>query len=150
MQVSIIYDLHAMCMQGELELIKIRILPQNINQPDIHGRTPLMHAVLGGHIEVARYLLSHQADLNRRDLQGWSALMWASYYGKSELVTLLLQSKASVILKNKKGMTALQLAQLKGHKDIAETLNNKKSFQLTDQMQSWMYYLLSPRKTKNQ
>jgi ankyrin repeat protein len=148
-QVSIIYDLHAMCLQGELDLIKVRILPRNINQADQLGRTPLMCAVLAGHAEVTGFLISQKADLNLRDRQGWSALMWASYYGKQNLVQELVRAGASTILKNKKGMTALQLAQLKGHKGIAEFLNQKKSFHLTDQMQSWMYYLLSPNRTKN-
>jgi len=148
-QVSIIYDLHAMCLQGELDLIKARILPRSINQVDKLGRTPLMCAVLAGHVEVTAFLISQKADLNLRDRQGWSALMWASYYGKQELVQALVQAGACTILKNKKNMTALQLAQLKGHKGIAEFLNKNKSFHLTDQMQSWMYYLLSPNRTKN-
>ena len=150
MQVSIIYDLHAMCLQGELDLIKVRILPRNINQADKLGRTPLMCAVLAGHTDITGFLISQKADLNLRDRQGWSALMWASYYGKLDLVQELVRAGACTILKNKKGMTALQLAQLKGHKRIAEFLNKNKSFHLTDQMQSWMYYLLSPKKTNSQ
>ncbi len=149
MQVNITYDLHAMCMKGELDLIKVRILPRNINQPDAQGRTPLMCAVLGGHIEIARYLITEKADVNRRDQKGWTALMWASYYQKKELLMILLEAGASTILKNNNAMTALQLAQLKGHRDIAVMLNKNKSFRRSDQMQSWMYYLLSPRKSKN-
>lgn len=150
MQVNIIYDLHAMCLQGDLELIKIRILPRNINLPDKHGRTPLICAIRGHHLEVANYLLSQNADPNLRDQQGWSALMWASYQGQSAMVELLVQFKAATCLRNKQGMTALQLAQLKGHREIAQRLNKNKSFHISDQMQSWMYYLLGPRNTKNQ
>lgn len=148
MEMGIVYDLHALCVSGDLASIKIRILPRNINQKDAQGRTPLMSSLLGDQIDVGRYLLENKADINKRDHNGWTALMYATFYQKTDWVKLLLEFKASTILKNSSHMTALQLAQLKGNKKIAEMLDSHKPFRISDQVQSLMYYLITPKKNK--
>ena len=146
METGVVYDLHAMCLTGDLESIKIRIQPRNINQQDSKGRTPLISALLGEHLAIGKYLIEHKADVNKRDHDGWSALMYASYHNQIDWIELLLQNKANTNLKNSSGMKALHLAQLKGHKGIAEILNTQKPFRFSDQMHCWLHYLINTNK----
>ncbi|KAK4139191.1 uncharacterized protein C8A04DRAFT_16079, partial [Dichotomopilus funicola] len=45
-----------------------------IEAPDVDGTTPLMTAVLAGHLEITRFLLQNGASVLVRDLRGRDAL----------------------------------------------------------------------------
>ncbi|XP_041095297.1 ankyrin repeat domain-containing protein 13D-like [Polyodon spathula] len=58
---------------------------------DPRGRSPLQLAVCLGHLESARVLLRHGADLSRESQHGWTVLQEAVSTGDPELVQLVLQ-----------------------------------------------------------
>lgn len=77
----------------------------------ISGRTALMLAILKGHVEVAKAIISDpRTDVNLRDDQGFTALMLA-YFLNDKTTTNLLLSHRNIIthLKNKDGFTAKEL-----------------------------------------
>ena len=58
------------------------------------GSTPLYHAVSRGHIDIAKVLLLHKANVNAINNKGWTCLMNAAYFGRDDIVRLLLQHRA--------------------------------------------------------
>ncbi len=58
---------------------------------DLRGRTPLMHAVLVGNLEIVAALRKHNAELAASDICGWSALHFACERGDHVLVQELLR-----------------------------------------------------------
>lgn len=60
----------------------------------ISGRTPLIIAAVGGHIDIARILLARGADPSARDMHGWTALMYAQSLGFTEIEHMLRQAGA--------------------------------------------------------
>jgi len=73
------------------------------------GKTPLMHAVEGGHYLCAKTLLERGANPNARDNSGNTALMVAAGHDDVDMVTLLLKHGAYTYLKNDEGHTASSL-----------------------------------------
>ena len=66
-----------------------------------HSYTALHIACVAGHIDVARVLLEHSADVNLRssgyestDPKGWSPIATARHYRRTECVALLLHHGA--------------------------------------------------------
>lgn len=65
----------------------------DLNELDVDGRTPLMHAVLGNGADgfMVEFLLEHGADPNVHDrLLGWTALHYAVRDQKAAIVAILL------------------------------------------------------------
>uniref|UniRef100_A0A8B9QTM4 Ankyrin repeat domain 13D n=1 Tax=Anas platyrhynchos TaxID=8839 RepID=A0A8B9QTM4_ANAPL len=58
---------------------------------DPRGRTPLELAVSLGHLESARVLLRHNANVGRENANGWTVLQEAVSTGDPEMVQLVLQ-----------------------------------------------------------
>ncbi|XP_062895454.1 ankyrin repeat domain-containing protein 13D-like [Mobula hypostoma] len=63
----------------------------DLEELDPRGRTPLHLAISLGHLESARVLLSHGAEVSAENLRGWTALQEAVSTGDPELVELVLQ-----------------------------------------------------------
>lgn len=61
----------------------------NTEVRDQNGDTPLLLAVRGGHLRLARHLVERGADVNARDSSKLSALSLARQLGHSELAALL-------------------------------------------------------------
>ena len=61
------------------------------------GFTPLMGAVLSGHLDVVKVLVAKGSDVNTRDGAGWSPLMWATAWGEKypDVVEFLKQHGAT-------------------------------------------------------
>ena len=61
--------LHAVCSKGAYELVEELVVRHglDINKVDWFGQTPLTMAVVGGHVEVAAFLLRHP-DFNKMTL----------------------------------------------------------------------------------
>jgi len=92
------------------------------SSPDIwEGSTPLSLAALGGHIEIARFLLENGAPVNPMTNDG-SALLMAAWAGKDEMVKLLLERGADPNLASASGETPLMAAALKGFVPIGQLL----------------------------
>ncbi len=63
----------------------------DLNRPNNNGATPLIIAVLNGHIEIVKILLDLGADANAKDSNGWTAHDLASETGHTDIVKLLKQ-----------------------------------------------------------
>jgi len=79
-----------------------------VNAVDTNGRTPLIEAVFGGHIDTAEELLKRGADVNAQDGDGWTALMEAASKGHADFVGILLAHGADARIRNRNGWTALK------------------------------------------
>ncbi|XP_056384884.1 ankyrin repeat domain-containing protein 13A isoform X1 [Hyla sarda] len=64
---------------------------KDIEELDPRGRTPLHLAVSLGHLESARVLLRHKADVTKENKDGWTVLHEAVSTGDPEMVQLVLQ-----------------------------------------------------------
>jgi len=77
-----------------------------LDRPDVQGRTPLFHAVLGNQPETVTLLLDAGADVNPVDAFGDTPLMMACAKGRGDLAALLLARGADASLRNQEGRTA--------------------------------------------
>jgi ankyrin repeat protein len=89
------------CARGDVEVVK-NLLEQNslpssqaekvnVNVKDYLERTPLQLAVLGGHTEIVKILLQHDARIIERMSDGRTVVHLASQYGFLDILELLLQ-----------------------------------------------------------
>lgn len=76
----------------------LRTLP--LPPPAQFGDTALHEACRWGHLEVARLLIDHNADLAATNQHGWTPMHFAAAYGQLEVVRLLLESGADVSAKD--------------------------------------------------
>ena len=77
--------------RGELQTC-MRLAPRvPLERVDDSSHTPLVWAVVGGHVHVVRWLLSEGVDATRRDSCGYTPLFHAVQHGKDEMVALLGQ-----------------------------------------------------------
>jgi ankyrin repeat protein len=76
----------------------------------VQRRPPLFHAAIGGHLEVAAFLLDHGASPNLQDQFGDTPLMVACAKGYGDVATLLLQRGADPALEDEEGRTARERA----------------------------------------
>lgn len=72
------------------ELLSNAGIARHVSCQDEEEWTPLHHAVDGNHLEAARLLLEHKADVNAVTSNGDSALLLAIRWSFSELALLLL------------------------------------------------------------
>ncbi|KAL3140889.1 hypothetical protein ABBQ32_005422 [Trebouxia sp. C0010 RCD-2024] len=87
------------------------------------GYTPLHYAARGGHVDVAKLLLSKGADPNRTTRAGGAtALHRACYMGHSRMAQLLVRSGASASIPDSDGLTALHKAAQQGHVELLQYL----------------------------
>ncbi|CAO2644301.1 Ankyrin repeat domain-containing protein 13B [Lemmus lemmus] len=87
------YPLHYLVWHNrhrELEK-EVRAGQADIEQLDPRGRTPLHLATTLGHLECARVLLAHGADVGRENRSGWTVLQEAVSTRDLELVQLVLR-----------------------------------------------------------
>ena len=84
--------------------------------------TPLHLSSKEGHMEVARFLVEHDADVAAQDDDGWTPLHLASYRGHLELTRMLMERGADVAAQGNDRRTPLHLASEWGHVDIARML----------------------------
>uniref|UniRef100_A0A5F9D4H3 Ankyrin repeat domain 13B n=1 Tax=Oryctolagus cuniculus TaxID=9986 RepID=A0A5F9D4H3_RABIT len=71
--------------------LHLQLLQVDIEQLDPRGRTPLHLATTLGHLECARVLLAHGADVGRENRSGWTVLQEAVSTRDLELVQLVLR-----------------------------------------------------------
>ncbi len=117
----------------------------DINVKNNYGETALILAMDKGHIKVAKYLITHNANVNATTLHGRNtALIWASRDGRLEIVKMLILKGANVHARNSEGVTAREYATIDGvaksavHKKIIDLLKkNEKTASLDfDKVQS--------------
>ncbi|KAL3473977.1 ankyrin repeat-containing domain protein [Aspergillus californicus] len=84
---------HIAAQKGHERILRV-LLEQgktDLNSTDSDGRTPLFHAVIGGHESVVRLLLSNGARIAHLDCDQRSALHWAAHYKQLEVLRILLE-----------------------------------------------------------
>ena len=71
---------------------------------------PLLAAVEGGHVDVARMLIEHRADLEARYINKDPALVRAAQRGRIEIIAMLIEEGANVNAQDRQGKTPLRSA----------------------------------------
>jgi ankyrin repeat protein len=94
----------------------------NPNSRDDRGRTPLIDAVSGGHLEAVHLLLSSGAEVNARTKAGGTALIEAAARGRLSVTRELVKSGADLNVSQRGWGTALETAERTGHNQIAAML----------------------------
>ena len=112
---------------GKMELINMLVKECGCSPhtKGFHGRTPLHRACEGGHVDVARKLVTeHGADVNARDNYDATPLnLAARFSGKMELINMLVKEcGCSPHTKGLAGRTPLHQACEGGHVDVARKL----------------------------
>jgi len=74
------------------------------------------------HVEVAKLLLEHGADLNAKNKYGWTPLHYAALNGRVDIVATLLEHGADPNVQDKFGRTPLHLAASEGRVDVVRLL----------------------------
>jgi hypothetical protein len=95
-------------------------VPANVR--DANGFTPLMLAVVSGHLPAARALLDRGALANVRTRGGITPVMLAVINEHPQVLTLLLERGADVNAQSGTGWTALTFAAWKGDADLVRML----------------------------
>lgn len=85
----------------------------SVDARDDTRRTPLHRAVRSGHIDVARLLLRHGADVETPNEDGWTALHYASV--RNGTLAFLLDQGANIDVRNRLGWTPLHRAAWYAH-----------------------------------
>ena len=87
------------------------------------GETPLHAATCFGHVQVAKLLIDHGADVKAGDDQmGMTPLHWAASCGHVELADLLVRCGADAQARDKRGLTPIDVALERHHASVAEVL----------------------------
>jgi hypothetical protein len=89
---------------------------------DPDGLSPLHGASIYGHVDAARILIDHGANVNARDDDDWTPLHYASLWGHLGFAQLLLEYKAISNARNKEYDTPLRKASEAGHLEIVRLL----------------------------
>lgn len=86
------------------------------------GWAPLHYAATGGHLAIIELLLEHHAYIDAESPNGTTPLMMAAHYGSTAAVKLLLEAGADPTLKNQLGLSAIDFAHRASRSDAAELI----------------------------
>ncbi|XP_004709600.1 ankyrin repeat domain-containing protein 13A [Echinops telfairi] len=87
------FPLHLLVWNNDYRQLEKELRDQNVEARDPRGRTLLHLAVSLGHLESARVLLRHKADVTKENSQGWTVLHEAVSTGDPEMVFTVLQHR---------------------------------------------------------
>ncbi|HEY9094337.1 MAG TPA: ankyrin repeat domain-containing protein [Hydrogenophaga sp.] len=93
-----------------------------VNAKNKQDESPLMMAALKGHLELARELIAHKADVNK---PGWTPLHYACSNPQPEsrdMAALLLENHAYIDAESPNKTTPLMMAAHYGHADAVKLL----------------------------
>ena len=109
--------------RGDLAAVKREVRRgAKLEQRDARGRTAVLAATDGNHLEVVRYLIAHGADVNAQDQQRDSAFLLAGARGYTEIVRAALAAGADFTVRNRFGGNALIPACERAHVDTVQLL----------------------------
>jgi cytohesin len=115
------------CETGNLEVVEMLFdatQGQGLEEQDNDGCTALHKAAIGGHNEVAAFLLSKGADTSSRDVFGRTPFLFACWAAGLELVQMVLAATEGQGLeeRDRDGETALHNAAIAGTKELVAFL----------------------------
>jgi ankyrin repeat protein len=120
-------SLHAASEKGDPKFLAA-VLPlptEKLNKRDpLSGLTPLMYAIRGNHVEVAKILIEAGADLNQCDANGTPPIAIATRDPNTTMLKLLVDKGAAVDAKDTEERTALLIAASSGSFDAVQLLLN--------------------------
>lgn len=87
------FPLHLLVWNNDYRQLEKELRGQNVEAVDPRGRTLLHLAVSLGHLESARVLLRHKADVTKENREGWTVLHEAVSTGDPEMVYTVLQHR---------------------------------------------------------
>jgi ankyrin repeat protein len=104
----------------------VKLLIENgaeVDATDDDGWTALLHACTEGHLESAKILIEHGANVNHANLTSrYTPLMATANYGQLGVAKLLLENGAEVNATNIEGHSALWMAVRFNHPEVANLL----------------------------
>ncbi|XP_015472174.1 serine/threonine-protein phosphatase 6 regulatory ankyrin repeat subunit C-like [Parus major] len=89
---------------------------------DIHGQTPLMLAIMNGHVDCVHLLLEKGSTADAADKRGRTALHRGAVTGCEDCLAALLDHDAFVLCRDFKGRTPIHFASACGHLEVLRTL----------------------------
>lgn len=118
------HALHLALMEPALKVARFLAQHPNVNVNALtpEDENPLMLAVIKGHIELAKILISRDADVNKI---GWAPLHYAASYSGPQAVeqaALLLDHHAYIDAESPNRTTPLMMAAQYGAQDVVELL----------------------------
>ncbi|XP_048250940.1 serine/threonine-protein phosphatase 6 regulatory ankyrin repeat subunit A-like isoform X2 [Haliotis rufescens] len=116
--------LHAACQGGNKAIVRKVIDIFDINTRGRNGSTPLMRAVIGGHISVLKFLMSRSADHTLVDNDGLTLLHLACKYGHLDVVKHI-SDRFDINTKDKAGLTCIMTSVLYGKVAVFEDLQSR-------------------------
>lgn len=108
--------------------IRFQERPEDLNQPDNAGNTPLQIAALQGYVDIVRFLLENGCEVDTRNIDRDTALIDAVENGHVEVIKLLLDHGANPRLGNAKGDEPYELVPQddENYKEIRKLLADAK------------------------
>ncbi|KTD34903.1 Ankyrin repeat protein [Legionella moravica] len=114
------------CFYGHLDLVQALYSDNALNERDVYGNTPLIHAAWNGHTEVVQWLVREGADANAVNISADSALFVALRFKHPDTARYLLTLKNIKTDKpNSLSYTPLVIALVYGYLDIVDILYNQ-------------------------
>lgn len=106
-----------------MSLVSIEQKRENVQAPDLEGKTPLHEAAAAGHIGMLELLTENigTAGLALPDNEGWTPLMYAVLQ-RQDACARFLAPLSPVAHANEDGNTAISLADMQGGSPLAEQL----------------------------
>lgn len=124
--------IHGAAKSGDLSAVQSALRRgADVNEPDRHGRPPVVIAAWHGHAQLVEHLLESGADVNAAchggtgalsGESGTTALMMAAWTGRDDVVGVLLRFGADVRAQSVDGMTAFDLARSNGWAAVVSIL----------------------------
>lgn len=115
--------IHLAASLGSLKFIYLLIdNGVQVDQRDVKGRTPLMHAVENNRVDAVAILLDLGADINLLDENKESALWRAVKQENENLVKILVDKGADAAAENKDGISVIYYAKRKKLLSISDVL----------------------------
>lgn len=117
--------LHVAAAHGKADYVA-RFVAQKASVDALsEGLSPLVHAIVKGHADVVKQLLTAGADPNLIGRDGVRPLSLAAMLGREDIVTQLLEAGAKLEATNPQGGTALRGAADEGKLDVVRLLVKK-------------------------
>ncbi|XP_045763419.1 ankyrin repeat, SAM and basic leucine zipper domain-containing protein 1 [Maniola jurtina] len=93
-----------------------------LNVGDKYGVTPLMRAVISGHLSVVELIIDKDVNIEMRDRQGWTAVFWAIHHNQPRCLELLLSKGARWNIVDKSNRSLTEIARSHEYVEINDIL----------------------------